>query len=346
MTAIKIHHTDTSDATWDGPKNKAALKNDAEESYYRKAFAWEDPEGDPKTKAAYKFIHHEVSADGTIGAANIKGCQSGIGVLNGAMGGANIPDEDQKGVWNHLAAHLKDAKVTPAELNSAGAVPEIERRFLEFEVRAASEGEPPVISGMAAVYNRETVIGNFFREVIRPGAFSRVLSENPDVVATPNHNWDVVLGRTISGTLTLEDRDKEGLFYRAAINPADQEAMNFYSRVQRKDIRHSSFAFTVRKELWTNPENPNDLPLRAVLEVAQLYDVSPVTFPAYPTTTASVRSQVEAIQQEMEQASQAASGGAEDEPSNPDKAGASVEAHRKARSRTLQLLDRTYPTKK
>jgi HK97 family phage prohead protease len=209
----------------------------------------------------------------------------------------------------------------------------IERRFLEIEVRAAGVGEPPVISGMAAVYNRETVIGDFFREVIRPGAFTRVLSENPDVVGAPNHNWDTVLGRTISGTLKLEDRDKEGLFYRITVNENDQEAMNFYSRVQRGDIRHSSFAFTVRKELWTNPENPNDLPLRAVLEVEKLYDVSPVTFPAYPTTTASVRSQVEKIQQEMEQAGQAASGGAEVQAPK-------VEARRKARSRALRLLDR------
>ena len=113
--------------------------------------------------------------------------------------------------------------------------------------------------------------------------------------------------------MKLEDRDNEGLHYSITINQNDQEAMNFYSRVQRGDVRHSSFAFTVRKELWTNPENPNDLPLRAVLEVDQLYDVSPVTFPAYPTTTASVRSQVEEIQQEMEQVSQAASDGAEDE---------------------------------
>jgi len=208
----------------------------------------------------------------------------------------------------------------------------IERRYLEIEVRAAAQGEPPTISGMAAVYNREAVIGDFFREVIRPGAFKRVLSENPDVIGAPNHNWDTVLGRTIAGTLKLEDRENEGLHYAINVNPEDQEAMNFYSRVQRGDIRHSSFAFTVRKELWTNPENPQDLPLRAVLEVDKLYDVSPVTFPAYPTTTASVRSQVEALKQE--QARQAASGGAEDEP-------AKTEARRKVRTRTLQLLDRS-----
>lgn len=217
----------------------------------------------------------------------------------------------------------------------------IERRFLEIEVRAASEGEPPVISGMAAVYNREANIAGLFREVIRPGAFARVLSENPDVIGAPNHNWDTVLGRTIAGTLKLEDREKDGLHYSIDVNPNDQEAMNFYSRVQRGDIRHSSFAFTVRKELWTNPENPTDLPLRAVLEVERLYDVSPVTFPAYPTTTASVRSQVEAIQQEvLERIAQAAPGDAEVEARK-------AEARRKARSRSLQLLDRkNLPTNK
>ena len=275
-----------------------------------------------------------------------------IGIIWGKLKNKNTPEDpplpqalrfptkdwtaDEARKW------LKDNKIKyiafePAEEKKDVENPEIERRFLEFEVRAAGDGEPPAISGMAAVYNREAVIANFFREVIRPGAFQRVLSENPDVVGSPNHNWDVVLGRTIAGTLKLEDRENDGLHYSITINQNDQEAMNFYSRVQRGDIRHSSFAFTVRKEAWTTPENPQELPLRAVLEVDKLYDVSPVTFPAYPTTTASVRSQVEEIQQEMvakiEQASQAASGGAEDGPSK-------VEARRKARSRLLQLLDR------
>jgi len=341
MPAIGIHHTDTSDANWDGPQNKANLTNGAEEVYYRKAFAWQDPDGDPRTKVAFKFIHHNVSTDGTIGAANIRGCQFGIGVLNGAMGGANIPDADRQGVWDHLAAHLKDAKVTPmelkkakvtpAKLNSAGTTPEIERRCLENEVRAAGAGEAPVISGMAAVYNQEAVIGGIFREVIRPGAFTRVLSENPDVVGVPNHNWDMVLGRTSAGTLKLEDWGNGGLHYDIKVNPKDQEAMSFFSRVKRGDIRNSSFAFTVRKEIWTNPATPQGLPLRAVLEVEKLYDVSPVTFPAYSTTTAQVRKQVDAIQRRMlERSAQAASGGAE------VKAG-KAEARRKARIRWLQL---------
>ncbi len=118
MPAIKVIHTGTSDKAWDGPQAKTNLKVGETESYYQHAFAWQDPDADPTTKVAYKFIHHEVSTDGKIGAANIKGCQSACGVLNGGMGGANIPDADRKGVWEHLAAHLKDAGIDAPELRS------------------------------------------------------------------------------------------------------------------------------------------------------------------------------------------------------------------------------------
>lgn len=109
MPAIPPHKTATTDAAWDGPAAKANLKNDGDEAYYRKAFAWQDSKGDPKTKAAYKFIHHMVSSSGDVGAANTTGCSAGIGVLNGGRGGTTIPDGDRQGVYNHLAKHIRDA---------------------------------------------------------------------------------------------------------------------------------------------------------------------------------------------------------------------------------------------
>jgi HK97 family phage prohead protease len=328
MPPIAIHHTSVTkiDQPWDGSKNKAALKLGADEAYYRKAFAWQDPDKDSTLKGSWRFIHHEVDTNGTIGAANVRGCQFGISVLNGAMSGTDIPDADRQGVYDHLAAHLKDAKVEPTELKSGQAGPEIEqrggieveRRILDLKVIALRtvNNRQPEIDGMAAVYNRETVIGGLFKEVIKPGAFSRVLSENPDVVGVPNHDWGTVLGRTLSGTLRLTDQKDYGLHYKIIINQHDQEAMNFYSRVERGDIQHSSFAFTVRKDIWTNPANPKDLPLRSITEVDKLFDVSPVTFPAYPTTTAStttaaVRSKVSSLRPTVT-AGQARSDGRED----------------------------------
>ena len=116
MGATRSHSTPTSTARWSGPKAEANFANDTSAATLRKAFAWADPDGDPSVKATYKFIHHEVGRDGKVGAANVRACTSGIGVLNGARGGADIPARDRPGVWRHLARHLRDAGVEPAPL--------------------------------------------------------------------------------------------------------------------------------------------------------------------------------------------------------------------------------------
>lgn len=115
--AVDSHSTDTSDGEWDGPANEARLDNDAGEDVFRAAFAWQDPDGDADTKAAWKFIHHEIAEDGTVGAANLQACRTGIGVLNGGRGGTSIPDSDRQGVYDHLAKHLRDADEEPPALD-------------------------------------------------------------------------------------------------------------------------------------------------------------------------------------------------------------------------------------
>ena len=119
--AIASHSTSTSDGAWDGPANEANLSNDAGASTYRKAFAWSDPSGDADKKSSYKFIHHEVSNDGSVGAANLKACSTGIGVLNGGRGGTTIPADDKQGVYDHLAKHIRDSGADAPELK--GRVP-------------------------------------------------------------------------------------------------------------------------------------------------------------------------------------------------------------------------------
>lgn len=114
--AIASHSTETSDSAWDGPAAEARLKGDGEAAYYRRAFAWADPDKDANTKAAYRFIHHEVERGGGIGAANLSACSTGVGVLNGGRGGTTIPSEDKRGVWQHLARHLRDGDKEPPEM--------------------------------------------------------------------------------------------------------------------------------------------------------------------------------------------------------------------------------------
>jgi len=122
MPAIGVHHTATSDAAWDGPANERRVRSGEGQAYYRRIYAWRDPDAAGDRKAHYRFIHHFVSADGAPGAASIVAARTGIGVLNGARGGTTIPDSDRRGVYNHLAAHLRDAGIEPPELRSLDEV--------------------------------------------------------------------------------------------------------------------------------------------------------------------------------------------------------------------------------
>ena len=112
---IRSHSTETSEKAWAGARTETKL-GDAPAKVLRKAYAWVDPEGDPDVKGSYKFVHHEVGRGREVGAANVKACTSGIGILNGARGGASIPAKHRKGIYNHLARHLRDAGREPAPL--------------------------------------------------------------------------------------------------------------------------------------------------------------------------------------------------------------------------------------
>ena len=290
MPAIKVHHTDTKDGAWDGGANTKNLREGESESYYRQMFAWQDPEADATTKGAFKFPHHEVNSSGDIGAANVKACQSIISVLNGGMGGAKIPDGDRKGVYNHAAAHLKDAGMEPAELNSL-LLREIEHRsFSTTEIRAtAAEGQSVKISGRAAVFDQYSDDLGGFYEIIQPGAFTNSL-KNDDVRALLNHDPNYILGRTSSGTLKLNE-DSIGLAFEA-IPPDTQWVRDMITSMQRGDLTQMSFGFRTIQDDWALVGNKI---IRTLIEV-KLFDVSPVTFPAYPQTNASVRSAFEAFQ--------------------------------------------------
>ena len=165
----------------------------------------------------------------------------------------------------------------------------LERRSMKVrELRTDDEGK---IAGYAAVFNEEAVIGNWFRERIDPGAFKRAIKEKQDVRALFNHNADYVLGRTISKTLRLQE-DEQGLWIECE-PPNTQFAHDLMESIRRGDISEMSFAFTVPNkdgEDWDESETKEGkLPLRIIRDV-DLYDVSPVTYPAYEGTSVGLRS--------------------------------------------------------
>lgn len=160
----------------------------------------------------------------------------------------------------------------------------VEQRSAEsaIEVREAKEGT--TISGYAAVFNSITDLGTF-REQIAPTAFDRVLTEAPDTVALLNHDSNLVLGRTTSGTLKLSV-DEVGLRYELQLG-SQSYAKDLAESMRRGDINKSSFAFTIERESWTDD-------VRTVEEVRGLYDVSVVTRPAYNASSASLRAEEKA----------------------------------------------------
>ncbi|MDI3341601.1 MAG: HK97 family phage prohead protease [Sphaerobacter sp.] len=292
MPAIPVHHTDTSDRPWDGPANEARLKLNQPASYYRQAYAWVDPEGDPETKAAYRFIHHEVDGDGNIGPANVRACITGIAVLNGGRGGTTIPDADREGVYRHLAAHLRDAGREPPELKAAPSGFE-HRAFTPeaLEVRALEDGTPRIV-GYAAVFDVPSEDLGGFTEIIRPGAFRKTLQDGADVRALWNHDPNWVLGRTKAGTLKLAE-DERGL--RIEITPPPTAwARDLMESIRRGDVDQMSFGFWTVRDRWSSDETGRVT--RELIEV-KLFDVSPVTFPAYPQTEVQVRSAIAELEQ-------------------------------------------------
>lgn len=159
------------------------------------------------------------------------------------------------------------------------------------EIRAGGDG-PPIIEGLGSVYDQQTTIRGWFSEwdeEVAPGAWSKTI-DGGDIRSMVNHDVNQLLGRTTSGSLTLEDRT-DGLFYHIDVNRDDPQAMSAHAKVARGDIDGSSVWFSVIREEWTEPDETNSLerPVRRILE-ARLYEVGPVVFPAFPQTTSGARS--------------------------------------------------------
>ena len=188
----------------------------------------------------------------------------------------------------------------------------MEKRFLATEVRASRVGNKRTIAGYAARYGvlsgeLRTSDGSAFRERIASGAFKRILSTNPDVVALFNHNNDFILGRTSSGTLRLSENSR-GLQFEVDV-PDSELGRSTYESVQRGDLNGCSFAFVVNdandctyREEEFDPEFDEDNEgvrgrakravraiVRTIKNFAQLVDISIVTWPAYPGTNADAR---------------------------------------------------------
>lgn len=166
----------------------------------------------------------------------------------------------------------------------------LQRRYFtsELKVERRADGSPQ-ISGYGAVFNQLSVPLWGFREKIEPGAFAKAIRED-DVRGLWQHDSNFVLGRNTAGTLRLKE-DGIGLAYE--IDPPDtQWARDALVTMERGDVTQSSFAFETVADRWEE-DKETGVTIRTLIEV-KLYDVSPVTFPAYPQTSVGVRALIDA----------------------------------------------------
>lgn len=158
-----------------------------------------------------------------------------------------------------------------------------ERRALarSLELRAAQDSVGTV-AGYAAMFNaRSEPLGDFV-EIIAPGAFSDTIAD--DIRALWNHDDGDVLGRTKSGTLRLSE-DDTGLACEIDL-PDTEEGNKAATLIRRGDVSGMSFGFQTMEDDWAYIEGTI---VRTLVKV-RLFEVSIVTFPAYPDTSVALRS--------------------------------------------------------
>lgn len=170
---------------------------------------------------------------------------------------------------------------------------DLERRYfsggLEVRKDLVKPGGATVIGlrGYAAKFGVLSENLGGFRETIAAGAFADVLQD--DVRALFNHDPNIILGRTQAGTARVF-QDDTGLGYEVDL-PDTPQARSLVTSIERGDVSQSSFAFRVARpdgDEWVEDEATGAI-TRTIKKFARLYDVSPVTYPAYPDATIGMR---------------------------------------------------------
>lgn len=160
-----------------------------------------------------------------------------------------------------------------------------EIRAFNFEVRAQeNEERGKFIEGRAIVFNERTDLG-WYDEVIEEGALDN--TDLKDVRLLVNHNTDMIpLARSRNNTerSTMQlSVSEEGMDIRANLDVENNsEAKSLYSAIERGDLSGMSFMFGVNGDRWEDIESEH--PTRYITDISRVFEVSAVTFPAYPTT--------------------------------------------------------------
>ena len=175
-----------------------------------------------------------------------------------------------------------------------GRLGDREKRVIPLgDVEVRDSGNPSVeftVQGHAAVFGRKSLDLGYFQEVIDRGAFDKVLDANPDVHLLWDHDTRLALARTRSSQYTLELRDDpKGLRFYSKVAPTSFAA-DLRILMEGGIIDQASFAFTVASDTWEirNEGGKDEVVIRTIHEVAELFDVTITAQGAYPQTDSTV----------------------------------------------------------
>ena len=157
--------------------------------------------------------------------------------------------------------------------------------MLEIRSNGTLSATGKTLTGYAAVFNSEAVLGDF-SEVIRPGAFAKSLATGSNIRALYQHQGDALLGTTRGGTLQLRE-DARGLAFELAL-PDTSHGKDLAILVGRGDVAGCSFGFRVAPggDRW---EQRGATLVRELIDV-ELVEITLTSDPAYQDTTVAMRS--------------------------------------------------------
>lgn len=159
--------------------------------------------------------------------------------------------------------------------------------YIDCNLRVTGTDKQPIIQGLIPFDSESEDLGGF-KEILRQGCFRKALSKSRKIFSLWNHDAAKPLGNTTAGSLILEERST-GLFITLKPDMSVSWASDAVNAIKRGDIGGFSFGFTCQERTGERISHTPQGMLREVIEVQDLFEVSPVVFPAYPESKIAVR---------------------------------------------------------
>lgn len=166
----------------------------------------------------------------------------------------------------------------------------LEIRTVTAEIRAKNnqEGEPRGVAGLGLVYGKESEIWPGYIESIRKDAFKESVERKrkSPIKSYFNHDPNQVLATTESNPPLIIKNTDDGVDYEAEI-PDTSYGRDLKINLERRNVEGSSFAFSIDEDkAWEDEEGNYH---REIIK-GEIYELGPVTDPAYVQAPANLRS--------------------------------------------------------